>query len=142
MPSQIGYTTSMEEPFRRVVKAAGLDSKEVTIHVLRHTATTHLVQSGIDLPTVQAITGHKTPSMVYRYSHRDGLHLRHAMEKLEQTYNSAQKIAPITPKLHQAEKTDSSKKAEKPSEKRYSTQILNYPQGNSNPRRLREREVS
>lgn len=63
--SKSGYSTSIEEAFRRVVTGAGMDAKEITPHVLRHTATTHLVQPGVDLPTVQAITGHKTPSMVY-----------------------------------------------------------------------------
>ncbi|WP_202944828.1 tyrosine-type recombinase/integrase [Nitrosospira multiformis] len=29
-------------------------------HTLRHTAITHLVQAGVDLPTVKRISGHKT----------------------------------------------------------------------------------
>lgn len=88
MPSKTGHTTAIDEAFRRVVKAAGLDPKEIVRHTLRHTATTHLVQAGIDLPTVQAITGHKTPSMVHRYSHQNGEHIRQAMEKLEQRYQT------------------------------------------------------
>ncbi len=48
-----GHTKWIEEPFRRVVVRAGLDPREVVRHTLRHTAITHLVQAGVDLPTVQ-----------------------------------------------------------------------------------------
>lgn len=77
---------SIEIPFRRVVKAAGLDPRQVVRHTLRHTAITHLVQAGVDLPTVQRISGHKTLQMVVRYSHQNGQHIQAAMDKLEQRY--------------------------------------------------------
>ncbi|MFB3046126.1 MAG: tyrosine-type recombinase/integrase [Acidiferrobacterales bacterium] len=47
---------------------------------------THLVQAGVDLPTVQRISGHKTLQMVVRYSHQNGDHIRAAMDRLEQRY--------------------------------------------------------
>ena len=72
---------------RRAVKAAGLDPDVVTPHVLRHTAITHLVQSGIDLPTVKRISGHKTLSMVERYAHANGEHISVAMQKLQAIYD-------------------------------------------------------
>lgn len=81
------YVTNIEEPFRRVVKAAGLDPKQIVRHTLRHTAITHLVQAGVDLPTVKRISGHKTLSMVERYSHQNGAHIQTAMEKLQERYN-------------------------------------------------------
>jgi hypothetical protein len=43
-----------------------------------------LVQAGVDLPTVQKISGHKTLAMVGRYSHANGAHIDAAMDKLEQ----------------------------------------------------------
>lgn len=55
-------------------------------HTLRNTAITHLVQAGVDLPTVQRISGHKTLQMVVRYSHQSGEHIRAAMTKLERRY--------------------------------------------------------
>lgn len=84
--SRTGHTVSIEKPFRRVVKNAGLDDKEVVRHTLRHTAITHLVQAGVDLPTVQRISGHKSFDMVVRYSHQNGKHIKSAMEKLEERY--------------------------------------------------------
>lgn len=63
-----------------MVAGAGLDVKDV----LRHTAITHLIQAGVDLPTVQRISGHKTLQKVVSYSHQNGEHIREAMDKLEQ----------------------------------------------------------
>jgi integrase len=85
-----GHTVSIEKPFRRVVNAAGLDEKEVVRHTLRHTAITHLVQAGVDLPTVQRISGHKSFDMVIRYSHQNGKHINAAMDKLEKRYQIEQ----------------------------------------------------
>lgn len=140
--SKSGYSTSMEEAFRRVVTDAGLDAKEITPHVLRHTATTHLVQAGVDLPTVQAITGHKTPSMVYRYSHHNNEHIQQAMDRLQEKYDSGKKSEPLTQERHRPLKTQKSQEAKNLSETGFSVENEWYPQGNSNPRRLREREVS
>lgn len=56
-------------------------------HTLRHTAITHLVQAGVDLPTVQRISGHKTLIMVERYTHQNGEYIRFAMDRLEERYN-------------------------------------------------------
>lgn len=87
--SESGHLTNIDSAFRRVVMAAGLDPKAVVRHTLRHTAITHLVQAGVDLPTVQRISGHKTLSMVVRYAHANGEHIRTALDKLENRYRPA-----------------------------------------------------
>ena len=81
-----GRTVNLDKPFRRCVLAAGLDVKQVVRHTLRHTAITHLVQAGVDLPTVKRISGHKTLSMVEKYSHQNGAHIQTAMDKLSERY--------------------------------------------------------
>ncbi|MCC2683018.1 MAG: Integrase family protein, partial [Nitrosospira multiformis] len=81
-----GHTIDIRKPFRRVVSAAGMDPDEVVRHTLRHTAITHLVQAGVDLPTVKRISGHKTLIMVERYAHQNGEHIKTAMDKLEDRY--------------------------------------------------------
>ncbi len=53
---------------------------------MRRSAITHLVQAGVDLPTVQRISGHKTLQMVARYSHQNGEHIQAAMDVLEKRY--------------------------------------------------------
>lgn len=85
--SKSGHTENIEKAFRAVVSDAGMDPKEVVRHTLRHTAITHLVQAGIDLPTVQRISGHKTIDMVVRYSHQNGEHINAAMDKLQSRYS-------------------------------------------------------
>lgn len=90
--SDSGHTMNIEKQFRRVVTAAGFDPKEVVRHTLRHTAITHLVQAGVDLPTVQRISGHKTLQMVVRYSHQNGEHIKTAMDALEERYQLIDKI--------------------------------------------------
>jgi integrase len=85
--SASGHRVSIEKSFRRVVVTTGLDPYQVVRHTLRHTAITHLVQAGVDLPTVKRISGHKTLQMVERYSHQNGQHIQAAMDKLEQRYH-------------------------------------------------------
>ncbi len=84
--AKTGHTMAIEKAFRRVVSVAGFDPREVVRHTLRHTAITHLVQAGVDLPTVQRISGHKTLQMVVKYSHQNGEHIQAAMDRLEQRY--------------------------------------------------------
>jgi integrase len=83
-----GYRQEIEKPFYRVVEVAGLDRYEVCRHTLRHTAITHLVQAGVDLPTVQRFSGHKTIQMVFRYSHQSTDHLHWALDKMEDRLKS------------------------------------------------------
>lgn len=88
--SKTGHTVAIEKAFRRVVAAAGL-SPDVVRHTLRHTAITHLVQAGVDLPTVAKISGHKTLAMILRYTHANSEHLQAATDKLEQRYTHTDK---------------------------------------------------
>ena len=84
-----GHTVNLDKPFRRVVAEAGLDTTLVVRHTLRHTAITHLVQAGVDLPTVKRISGHKNLSMVERYSHQNGAHIALAMDRLGERYRKS-----------------------------------------------------
>ena len=83
--STVGHRVRMDRPFREAVKAAGLDAETITPHVMRHTAITKLVQAGVDLPTVQRISGHKTLAMVLRYSHIHGRHIDQAIQAIGRT---------------------------------------------------------
>ena len=84
-----GHVHTIRKAFRRSVARAGMDPDVITPHVLRHTVVTHLVQAGVDLPTVQRVSGHKTLTMVARYAHQNGEHIRTAMDKLEGRYRKA-----------------------------------------------------
>ncbi len=81
--SSTGHATNIDKAFRRVISAAELDPTQIVRHTMRHTAVTHLVQDGTDLPTVMRISGHKTLAMVQRYAHQNGEHIQAAMDRLE-----------------------------------------------------------
>jgi integrase len=83
--SKTGHRARMDRPFREAVKAADLDPGLVTPHVMRHTAITKLVQAGVDLPTIQKISGHKTLAMVLRYAHVHGQHVDRAIRAIGRT---------------------------------------------------------
>jgi site-specific recombinase XerD len=63
-----------------------MNPDEAVRHTLRHTAITHLVQAGVDPPTVKRISGHKTLITVERYARQNGEHIRATMGKLEDRY--------------------------------------------------------
>lgn len=86
---------SMAKPFLRAVVRAGLVPTRVTPHVMRHTAITRLVKAGVDLPTVQKISGHKTMAMVLRYVHVHGQHIDAAISAIDNAFPQL-----ITPELH------------------------------------------
>lgn len=94
------HRQTMSEQFRRAVKRAKLDPAKVTPHILRHTAITGLVKAGVDLPTIQRISGHKTLAMVLRYTQLTDDHIDRHVAKLEAAFSGV-----FTPDLHTGPKT-------------------------------------
>lgn len=93
--SKTVHRRTMTRQFERAVKRAKLDPKKVTPHVMRHTAITRLVKAGVDLPTIQKISGHKTLAMVMRYVHLSSEHIDTAIAAIETAFPDT-----ITPELH------------------------------------------
>ena len=52
---------------KRAVRKAGLN-RRVTLHTLRHSYATHLLQSGTDLRYIQTILGHNSPKTTMLYT--------------------------------------------------------------------------
>jgi len=57
-------------------------SKNVTIHMLRHTYAYYLVMNGVDLLTVQELIGHSDIAIILRYAHLAPDHLRQTADKV------------------------------------------------------------
>ncbi len=67
--------------FRRVAKCAGVDRRGVSLHTLRHTFASLLLQEGADLVSIQELLGHSDLSTTAIYLHLDAAHLQGAVER-------------------------------------------------------------
>lgn len=54
--------------FKKLVKKAGLPPS-ITLHSLRHTYITHLMEAGVNPRRVQELAGHRDFSTTWRYAH-------------------------------------------------------------------------
>jgi len=72
----------LREELIKIADKAGI--RDLTkIHTLRHTFASHLVMSGVDLPSVQKLMGHTNIDTTMIYAHLAPDHLSHAINKLK-----------------------------------------------------------
>jgi integrase/recombinase XerD len=65
---------ALQRVCRRAVLAAGI-TKKASLHTLRHSYATHLLEAGVDLLTLQRLLGHRDLQTTARYIHLSGAHL-------------------------------------------------------------------
>ena len=73
---------TVQRMFRRVRRRAGL-AKPATVHTLRHSFATHLLEAGVDLFTLKALMGHRSLATTALYLHVSRHHLERTPSLLD-----------------------------------------------------------
>ncbi len=85
-PGQGGKRHLHQTILQRAFKQAKVEAritKPVSFHSLRHTFATHLLESGVNVRTIQALLGHRSLGSTQRYVHVAGDYLRQTRSPLD-----------------------------------------------------------
>jgi len=74
--------TSCQSILKRAVKKAGI-RKHVTLHTLRHSFATHLLENGTDLRYIQSLLGHNSSKTTEIYTHVSQVYLQNIRSPLD-----------------------------------------------------------
>jgi site-specific recombinase XerD len=76
------HPTMVQRAFVVAKQAARID-KPASFHSLRHSFATHLMESGVNVRTIQALLGHRSLGTTERYTHVAGAYLRETRSPLD-----------------------------------------------------------
>jgi site-specific recombinase XerD len=75
-------TNSIQQLFYKAKKRAGI-TKPASVHTLRHSFATHLIEAGTSLHHVQLLLGHRSPTTTTVYLHVSRLNLAQVISPLD-----------------------------------------------------------
>jgi integrase/recombinase XerD len=79
------YTSSSaQQVLKKAVYLAGIRGRRITLHTLRHSFATHLLESGTDIRYIQSLLGHNSPKTTMIYTHVS----EHRIQKIKNPFDS------------------------------------------------------
>jgi len=77
------HPSNLQKHLKRASKRAGIH-KRVTVHTLRHSFATHLLEDGYDIRTIQELLGHSSVKTTMVYTHIAAKNLMGVKSPLDQ----------------------------------------------------------
>jgi len=81
-PNQSISTGTIQRVFRKAIESSGI-KKPATVHTLRHSFATHLLENGVDLFTIKNLLGHTNLRTTAKYIHIQREHLNRVVSPLD-----------------------------------------------------------
>ena len=79
--------SALQRAFRAAVKESGV-RKKATVHTLRHSYATHLLEAGVNLRIIQSYLGHASPTATAIYTHLTSSTLAQTSDKINELVTS------------------------------------------------------
>lgn len=90
---------SVQQVFKNAVRKSGIRKQDATLHWLRHSYATHLLEMGTNLRDLQALLGHKNIKTTEGYTHVSSTKFRHIVSPFDVLPEESNNLKlPNTPK--------------------------------------------
>jgi site-specific recombinase XerD len=90
--------SSLRQVLKRSVAKTDI-KKKVTLHTLRHSFATHLLEAGTDLRYIQELLGHSSPKTTEIYTHVSKRHLQNIKSPLDEIFARNKVVSGDTQKI-------------------------------------------